>query len=181
VHGADLDTKDIDHRLNSEHECTLPRLPRAITYGYLSLYHCSHIPIEIPCLIQMQLLYPVESIQLKLICQLDPLGMVWSYTNPDPLVESSGHIQIASSWTHINYDPLLNPNRVYFPHNRYHHETITYNSIETHIGHIPIPFSWTDANSIPYSNPVDIFQLYPLGLIPIQIPLLNPNAITLSC
>jgi hypothetical protein len=64
----------------------------------------------------MKLLYPVESIQLKLICHFDPLGMVWSYTNPNPLVESRGHIQIASSWTCSTYVPLLNPNTDYLPH-----------------------------------------------------------------
>jgi hypothetical protein len=107
--------------------------------------------------------------------------MIWSYTNPDPLVESSGHIQIASYWTRNNYVPFLNPNRVSLPNTRYHHDTIPYRLIETFIGHIPIPSSWTDANSIPYLNPVQTFQLYPLGHIPILIPLLNPNAITLAC
>jgi hypothetical protein len=39
VHGAALDIKDINHRLNSEHECTPLRLPRTMAvHGYLSLY-----------------------------------------------------------------------------------------------------------------------------------------------
>jgi hypothetical protein len=39
VHGATLDIKDIDHRLNSEHECTPLRLPRTMAvHGYLSLH-----------------------------------------------------------------------------------------------------------------------------------------------
>jgi hypothetical protein len=32
VHGAALNIKDIDHILNSEHECALLRLPRAIAH-----------------------------------------------------------------------------------------------------------------------------------------------------
>jgi hypothetical protein len=118
----------------------------------------------------MKLLYPVESIQLKLIPQLDSLGMVWSYTNTNPLVECSGHLKIASTWTCSTFVPLLNRNRVYFPHTTYHHDTIPFRLIEIYIGHITIPFSWTYANSIPYFNQVHICLLCPLGHIPIEIP-----------
>jgi hypothetical protein len=38
VHGAVLDIKDINHRLNSEHECKLVRLPLTMAvHGYRSL------------------------------------------------------------------------------------------------------------------------------------------------
>jgi hypothetical protein len=38
MHGAALDIKDIDHILNSEHECTPLRLPRKMAVrGYRSL------------------------------------------------------------------------------------------------------------------------------------------------
>jgi hypothetical protein len=38
VHGAALDTKDIDHILNSEHECALLRLPRAMAHMVIFTY-----------------------------------------------------------------------------------------------------------------------------------------------
>jgi hypothetical protein len=132
----------------------------------------------------MQLLYPVESIQLKHICQLDPIGhqpMVWSYTNPDPLSESSGHMQIKSSWSRSISVPLLNPKAGTLPFTGYHADTITYVPIETYIGHTLTLPSRAYINSIPYLNPVQRYQLYPLSHIPIQIPLLNRNAITLTC
>jgi hypothetical protein len=37
VHGAALDIKDIDHIMNSEHECALLGLSVNDAYGYLSL------------------------------------------------------------------------------------------------------------------------------------------------
>jgi hypothetical protein len=38
VHGAALDLKDIDHRLNKEHECTLLRLPRTMASTVIFSY-----------------------------------------------------------------------------------------------------------------------------------------------
>jgi hypothetical protein len=43
MHGAALDIKDIYHRLNSEHECTILRLTRTMTInGYLSLVYYTY-------------------------------------------------------------------------------------------------------------------------------------------
>jgi hypothetical protein len=40
VHSAALDIKDIDHIMNSEHECALLRLPRTMAvHGYLFLVY----------------------------------------------------------------------------------------------------------------------------------------------
>jgi hypothetical protein len=122
--------------------------------------------------------------QWKHIYQLYPLGhqpMVWSYTNPTSLVESIGTIQIASSWIHNFSVTLLNQNTVSFTFTRYHADKIPFIPIETYIGHTLIPPSRAYINSIPYLNPVQRYQLSPLIHIPIQIPLLNRNAITLTC
>jgi hypothetical protein len=45
MHGADLDIKDIDHILNSEHECTLLRLPR--TMAHMVIFPYFIIPIDL--------------------------------------------------------------------------------------------------------------------------------------
>jgi hypothetical protein len=89
-------------------------------------------------------------------------------------------MQIKSSWSRSISVPLLNPKAVTLPFTGYHADTIPYVPIETYIGIIPFPSSQTYINSIPYLNPVQRYQLYPLSQIPIQIPLLNRNAITLN-